>query len=258
MLLLFLTAMLSWSSPRGAQSALAEDSEGANTIVAAAQQALHRAQQRYQQQPGDLDTALNLARACFELADLPVNSSLRAEVAQQGIDAAERALRQASNSAAAHYYLGLNQGELARTETLGALRLVRRMEGQFLAARALDSSLDYAGPDRCLALLYRDAPSFGSIGSRSKAREHLQQAVALAPNYPDNQLNLIESELKWGQRDRARKDLEAFQATLPAERARFSGAAWAASWVDWDARLQALQRQIEGQQKKLETPRAKG
>ena len=82
--------------------------------------------------------------------------------------------------------------------------------------------------------------------------------AALAPNYPENQLNLIESQLQWGQRNRARQGLQAFEAALPAERTRLSGPAWAASWTDWDARLRAVQQQLEAQQKKLETPRAKG
>ena len=92
----------------------------------------------------------------------------------------------------------MNLGQLARTKGLGALKLVNQMEHEFTRARDLDEQLDWAGPDRNLGLLYRDAPAIGSIGSRTKAREHLKRAVELAPQYPENRLNLIEAYLQLG------------------------------------------------------------
>ena len=103
-----------------------------------------------------------------------------------------------SNLAPAHYYLGMNLGQLARTRGLSALRLVNQMQREFTRARDLDEHFDWAGPDRNLGLLYRDAPAFASIGSRSKAREHLMRAVELAPRYPENRLNLVETYLQLG------------------------------------------------------------
>ncbi len=76
------------------------------------------------------------------------------------------------NSAPAHYYLAMNLGQLARTEFLGALKLVREMEREFKTAAELDAQFDFAGPERSLGLLYRDAPGWPvSIGSKRKARE---------------------------------------------------------------------------------------
>ncbi len=76
--------------------------------------------------------------------------------------------------------------------------MVREMEREFKTADDLDEHFDYAGPERCLGLLYRDAPGWPiSIGSRHKAREWLEQAVKLAPDYPENQLNLVESYWQW-------------------------------------------------------------
>jgi hypothetical protein len=253
---------LAWAFGSGlpvqAQDPSAGASDGRNSFTAAAQKALHQAQERYRKEPGNVEAALAFAQACYELGELPISNSERAAWAQQGIDACQKALASGSNSAAAHYYLGLNMGELARTETFGALSLVKQMQREFTAARALDEHLDYAGPDRCLGLLYRDAPSWGSIGSRSKAREHLQRAVQLAPNYPENRLNLLEAEMKWGDRDSARRELQSLEAALPAERATLSGPAWTASWADWDSRLRAAQQHLEQQSKKLESPRNKG
>ena len=81
---------------------------------------------------------------------------------------AGRRIARESNSAPAHYYLGMNLGQLARTKGLAALRLVSQMEHEFTRARELDEQLDWAGPDRNLGLLYRDAPAIGSVGSRAE------------------------------------------------------------------------------------------
>jgi hypothetical protein len=65
-------------------------------------------------------------------------------------------------------------------ESLGALSIVKEMEKEWLATLALDPHCDYAGADRNLGLLYRDAPGFPlSIGSRGKAEQCLQHAVQL-------------------------------------------------------------------------------
>src|SRR5438132_12182095 len=105
----------------------------------------------------------------------------------------------------------MNQGQLARTRGLGALKIVDEMQREFIIARDLDAHFDHGGPERNLGLLYRDAPSLGSIGNRNKARVHLQRAAELAPEYPENRLNLIEAYLKWSDRNGARRELKALE-----------------------------------------------
>src|SRR5204863_6138936 len=119
--------------------------------------------------------------------------------AQPAIEGCERALGTNEANAALHYYLAMNQGQLARTKGFGALKLVREMEKEFSRAAELDSHFDYAGPDRNLGSLYLDAPGWPtSIGNHSKARQHLMRAVQLAPDYPDNHLCLLEGYIKLG------------------------------------------------------------
>jgi hypothetical protein len=118
------------------------------------------------------------------------------------------------------------------------------MEKEWLKATALDPHCDYAGADRNLGLLYRDTPGFPlSIGSRAKAEQHLQHAIELDPEYPENHLNLIETDLK---RNPAAVpgEFARLRALLPAARKRFSGPAWHSSWEDWDARLKAIQTRL--------------
>jgi tetratricopeptide (TPR) repeat protein len=217
----------------------------ANPALDQAQSAFAQQQAAYRKDPQSIEAAWQFARSCFDLADFATNRAQRAELAEQGIAACRQALARQSNSAPLHYYLGLNLGQLARTRTLGALRLVSEMEKEFTAASQLDSSFDHAGPDRSLGLLYRDAPAFGSIGSRPKARERLQRALELAPQYPENSLILIESELKWNDRLAARAELKALEERLPKARAEFSGAAWASNWTEWDLRVANARKALE-------------
>ena len=219
-----------------------------------AQQAFEASKKEYEAHPLDSQAAWHFARAAFDLADLASGNSERATIAQEGIKACKQALTEHSNSAPLHYYLGLNEAELARTRSLGALKLVDQMEIEFTRTIELDPLFDYAGAERSLALLYRDAPVLMSIGSRAKARAHLQKALELAPRYPENRLNLIESEIKWGDRKSAHRELKLLEDAWPGARAEFAGPEWSGSWNDWTARLEKVRKTLE-EPPRLETPR---
>jgi tetratricopeptide (TPR) repeat protein len=219
-----------------------------------AEQAYSEKETHFREQPKDLVPVWQFGRACFDLAECATNSTERAQVAEKGISACRQALAISSNSAAAHYYLGLNLGQLARTKSVGALKLVNQMEREMIMAIGLDSAFDFAGPDRTLGLLYRDAPTFISIGSRSKAKQHLQRAVELAPEYPENRLDLVESYQQWGDRSDAKRELAALEAVWPKARAQLSGPEWTESWSDWQARLEECKKKVE-EASKLESPR---
>lgn len=241
----------------GTNQALAEPSAAETEFASYAQKCFQQAQERYHKLPGEAATAWQFGRACFDLAEFATNNSGRASLAEQGIAACRLTLARDSNSAPAHYYLGMNLGQLARTRGFSALRLVDQMEREFTRARKLNEHLDYAGPDRNLGLLYRDAPVIASVGSRTRARKHLRRAVEVAPQYPDNLLNLIEAYLKWGERTGAYRELQTLEATWPAARTNFVGEAWAASWADWEPRLKMLQKKLEEPSKQLGSPRQK-
>jgi len=220
----------------------------------APQRAFELAKQERERHPDDPEAAWHFARATFDLADTATQSSDRAEIAQQGISACTEALVKAPDSAPLHYYLALNQGQLARTRSLGALKLVDQMEIEFTKAIALNASFDYAGPERSIGLLYRDAPAWASIGNRTKARQHLQRAIQLEPEYPENRLILIETALKWGDRKGARQELKLLEDSWHHAHARYEGPAWARSWSDWEARLDKIKKTLD-ETPRLEAPR---
>jgi tetratricopeptide (TPR) repeat protein len=243
-----------WAGP---DQAWADPAAVGGEFAAYLRQSFREAQARYQSAPAEADAAWKFGRACFDLADIATNKTQRASFAEQGIAACQQAIARQSNSAPAHYYLGMNLGQLAQTKGLSALWLVNRMEREFTQARGLDERLDWAGSDRNLGLLYRDAPAFGSVGSRRKAREHLERAVKLAPDYPENRLNLIESYLRWGESQSARRELAALEQVWPSARTNLTGVAWMGSWADWEPRRAKLQNKIGAPPKTLPAPREK-
>ncbi|MGH7952299.1 MAG: tetratricopeptide repeat protein [Limisphaerales bacterium] len=215
-----------------------------NSFAAKPESEFQRAQIQFQLNPKNSTNAWQFARACFDLADIAKTDKKRAAIANQGILACDQLIARDPKIAAAHYYLAMDLGELARTKFLGALKIVKEMESEFLTAVNLDARFDFAGPARNLGLLYREAPSFGSIGSRRKAREWLKRALQLAPDYPENHLNLIESYLKWGDRDAAKAELEALDSSWPAAQKKFTGEKWAQTWKDWTARRDAARKKL--------------
>ncbi len=195
--------------------------------------------------PDNVTNTWYLGRAAFDRAEFARDPAERAALAEQAIAALRPALARHTNVAALPYYLGMNLGQLARTRSLGALPLVREMETLFQRARELDEQFDEAGPDRNLGLLYLEAPGWPlSIGHRGRARHHLERAVTLAPNYPENRLNLLEARLRWGERD-LHAALDQLERLWPAACVRYAGTTWVAAWADWERRRQALRVKLQ-------------
>lgn len=229
-----------------------------NAFALRAQAEFQRAQTRFPSGTNNPVAAWQFARAAFDFADFATNDTERAAIARQGIAACQEWLPRDTNSAPLHYYLAMNDGQLARAEapSLAAYHLVKVMEREFKTAADLDPAFDYAGPARSLGLLYRDSPGWPfSIGSRRKAREWLERAVKLAPDCPENRLNLAESCLRWKEPADAEKELNALDALWPRARTNFVGAAWERSWNDWSARRAAGRQKLDDASAPEKTPR---
>ncbi len=211
------------------------------------QQNYDAAVRRYQTNAGDDHAAWELARACFDRAEFVKDDRERAEYANEGINACNKLLARSPNSAEGHYYLGMDLAQLARTKLLGALPLVRQMETEWTITLRLDDKVDHAGPDRYIGLLYRDAPGPPlSIGNAGKARRHLQRAVDLDPVFPENYLNLIETYLMWKKVTLANAALDKLRRVLPEARLKYTGEYWNASWLDWNDRLEKIEKTLSG------------
>jgi tetratricopeptide (TPR) repeat protein len=254
---LSLCAGIHLNSAAGQQQALSTNHVATLAEFAArAKNKFEAAKTQFQRETNNVETAWQFGRACYDWAEFATSSDQRADIAEQGIEACRQVVNLDPALPAGHYYLGMNLGQLARTKTLGALKLVGQMEREFKAALELDPKFDHAGPDRNLGLLYLQAPGWpASIGNHVKARTHLQKAVKLTPDYPENLLNLLEADLKWGDRNGATRDLKALEEAWPVARAKFADADWEASWVSWESRWEQLKRKAAEAPKVLQPPR---
>lgn len=238
---------------------VAADLPQAGAFAARALRVFEQARQQHQLQPEAPTAAWQFARACFDWAEFATNDTQRAAIAEEGIAVSRRLVREQPHLAPAHYYLAMNLGQLARTKSVGALPLVSEMERVFKRTHELDAHFDYAGPDRCLGLLYRDAPGWPvSLGSKRKARTHLKRAFDLSPAFPENRLNLIESLLEWGDESEFTAWFRETGEALDEARPRLVGEDWAVSWADWDRRwtiVQAKARRIKGDAAETGKPR---
>jgi len=232
---------LAWWLPAPGLSAQTNQPSGAD-MVAYAEKTLQAARARLNQCPTNAEAAWQFGRACFDRAEFATNDTERATLAVTGIAVMRGLVAREPKSAAGHFYLAMNLGQLARTKLLGALKLVDEMEQEFAAARALDEHFEHAGPDRNLGQLYFQAPGWpASIGSRSKAHKHLERAVALAPDFPENRLNLLEAYCEWGDTKGIRRELKAIAGLWPAAKTNFTGPAWNSDWAAWEKRREELQ-----------------
>ena len=218
-----------------------------NAVFAAhAEKELAAAREQFHAAPAAAEMACDFGRACFDRAEFATNHTQRAMLAMEGIAAMRELTTRKPKLAAGHYYLAMNLGQLARTKMLGALKIVEEMEREFKIAHDLDERLNFAGPDRNLGELYFQAPGWPtSIGSRHKARERLERAAALAPEYPENRLNLLEACLQWNDKKGMQREFKAMRELWPGARASFTGEKWASCWADWEARRAALEAQAQ-------------
>ncbi|HEV8540934.1 MAG TPA: hypothetical protein VGR78_00960 [Verrucomicrobiae bacterium] len=206
------------------------------------------AKSNYLAQAGDTTAAWKFARACADWADSVENNEQRAATAEEGIEAGKFATEMAPTNAAGFYYLALNYGELARTKTIGALSLVNKMEHALIKAIQLDPTLDHAGPDRSLGILYRDAPGRpASIGNKSKAEEHLKNAVRLTADYPDNYLSLLEAYAKWKDANQFHATAAQYKGIVSIAKKKYSGPEWEGPWHDWEERWRAVRQKIQNE-----------
>jgi tetratricopeptide (TPR) repeat protein len=200
---------------------------------------------RHQAEPKNVEAAWQFAKICFDWADLAPTNDQREKIAVDGIAAARRLISDKPRLAVAHYYLAMDLGQLARTKSIGALRIVDEMEREFKTVLELDSKLDFAGADRNLGMLYHEAPGWpASIGSAKKARHHLERSRELAPEFPDNHLYLLEAYLKWGDKKAAQREYDSLQKLWPEMKKQFTGDQCTRDWLDWDKRWKRVQDQF--------------
>jgi hypothetical protein len=210
---------------------------------ARARELFNVARTRFESERSNVAAAWQFGRAAYDLAHVTDNNDERRAAAEAGMSACRHAIALAPDAAPAHYYLALNLGEFAQARKLAALKSLHEMESEFMAALNLDPKFDSGGPDRSLGMLYLEAPSWPlSLGNKNKARSHLQAAVQVSPDHPENRICLAEAYAQWGELNNLESELTALEKLMPGVRQRFEAPAWQDEWNDWQKRIAQLRK----------------
>jgi hypothetical protein len=132
------------------------------------------------------DGACATAAACYELGRRSAGGDRRQHF-REGISLARSRLAQNPDDPEGLYWAAVNIGaEALERGKLRALPALPEMERLLLACHRVAPGYEHAGAARVLGRLYHKAPAVISIGSTAKARQWLETAVTLEPDYPGN------------------------------------------------------------------------
>ncbi|MFQ5637456.1 MAG: tetratricopeptide repeat protein [bacterium] len=131
------------------------------------------------------------------------------DFASRGIALAKKAIKLNSERVEGYYYRAIATGLFAEQHQVQSKDAMKHIRSDAVKAIKIDPTLDHGGPHRLLGALYLRAPGPpAGIGSRRRALTHLNKAVALSPDYPENMLFLAEAYQRIGQHSQARDLLE--------------------------------------------------
>jgi hypothetical protein len=201
----------------------------------------------WQRNTTNVEAIVRFGREAFDWAEIVTAGNQRAEIASEAVDALRLLKDRQPSLAEVRYFLAMNLGQLARTRTLGALKLVREMEQEFKAAIAIDPAVDFSGPDRNLGKLYHFAPGWPtSLGNDKKARLHLEAAVKRDPDYPGNRLAMVEFLLDRREVAAAKKELATLDEGWARAQKQWTGPAWEDEWQNWTEQRNKHRKQLAG------------
>lgn len=127
------------------------------------------------------------------------SKNVQARHASTALRYAEQALQLRQDDVRGYYYRAIARGLLAEANKATARRAMYAIRDDAERAIAIDPTFDDAGPQRLLGALYLRTPGPpAGIGSLRKAQEHFEQALALAPDNPENLNFMAELDIRLG------------------------------------------------------------
>jgi predicted Zn-dependent protease len=147
------------------------------------------------------------ARLLHFLAEATRDGGQRDRYREQGRALAKRALAEDPEQPAALLWWTAHRGAQATAlNPFQAVKIAKEIEQTLLRLRAVAPEYDSSAADRVLGIVYQVAPAVVSIGSKEKAREHLNAALRRHPEHPGNLLSAAKYLLENGDCPKA-KDL---------------------------------------------------
>jgi hypothetical protein len=155
-------------------------------------------------QPARSEGLVGLIRVLAFRLDHELDAATRQRLAPLAVSAGQLCSARDPASAACDYWLAIALGLQARERPSTGIDGVRRMVELLKRAAARDASIEEAGPERVLALVYLRAPGWpAGPGDDEEGLRLAQRAVALRPEHPPNVLALAEALRKNGRREEA-------------------------------------------------------
>lgn len=164
------------------------------------------------------------------------------DLAERGIELAERCRALAPEEAGCYYWRAVATGLYHRVHLIGYQRGVKRMIDDCKKVIQLDPGYDHAGAYRILGELYTRLPQTGG-GSESITRdlelaeEYLRLAVRLAPDYPENHIALAKTLL-------ARDDVAGTREALAEAKTLVPRWKDDTSYDEWRTTMLALEKKV--------------
>ena len=154
------------------------------------------------------NAALLLSQCAVMYADWTKDKTLKKEIVQVGMDAADIAGASLYDPTASYYY-ALNLGVIINDTGLDAFKKISDLTKHLKRAAASVPQLDDGGPVRVLGMVYLKAPPWPlGPGDTEKALELLRNVVKKYPMNPLNHLFLAEALIKDGDGKEADEELD--------------------------------------------------
>ena len=191
-ILLFFPLALSIASPIKAASPLA-----------VAQRELKRVRSRSAEEPLRW---IEEARLLYYHGKYSNDKSTKQKFFDEGQQLAWKARKAKPKDLGAILWWAANRGELAEIKhNLVALGYLKEIEAALLELKEIDPDYFFRAADRVLGRIYQRAPSFVSIGSKSKAEAHFKEAMRTAGHYPCNRIFYANFLLEQGDKKGAKR-----------------------------------------------------
>jgi tetratricopeptide (TPR) repeat protein len=146
------------------------------------------------------------ARLLHYLAEATRDGGQKAKYREEGLQLCEAALKVNPEEPAALLWWTAHRGSQATAlNPVQAVQIAKEVETRLLELRKVNPGFDSSAADRVLAVVYQVAPAVISVGSKKKAKKHLEEALKRHPDHPGNLIASAKFLLEEGDCEQAKR-----------------------------------------------------